>query len=100
MPSFLDLPAEIRNCIYEYTLTSAKSFTVKLQFAPSYTALLRVNKQIFAEASGIFYQENVFRFPQALFDDGHIFAKLETFICLPTWRLQTLRNFKIHIPVR
>ena len=72
---------------------------VKLQFFPHETALFRVNKQIYEEASEIFYCYNVFLFPQALFDGVPILEKLENFIRLPIWRLATLKNFKIDVPV-
>ena len=99
MPSFLDLPPEIRNLIYEYALSGSKPFTAKLHFSPSFTGLLRVNKQTYAEAAGYFYTENVFSFPQSLFDDGSILEKLQTYIHLPIWRLATIKKFQLHIPV-
>lgn len=100
MATLLNLPGEIRNHIYRYTLVSAKPFTVKLQFFPRDTALFRVNRQVYVEASTIFYHENVFHFPQSLFDGDPVLEKLEYFIRLPRWRLATLKNFKLDFPVR
>ena len=99
MASLLQIPGEIRNHIYQYALVKSKPFTVKMQFNPHETALFRVNKQIYEEASTIFYHHNIFEFPQALFDSHPILEKLEDFIRLPTWRLATLKNFKIDVPV-
>ena len=99
MTSLLQLPGEIRNQIYQHVLVKAKPFVVKLQFSPHETALFRVNKQIYAEASTIFYHYNIFSFPQALFDGPPILEKLENFIRLPLWRVATLKNFKIDVPV-
>ena len=99
MASLLQLPGEIRNQIYQYALVKAKPFIAKLQFFPHETALFRVNKQIYAEASTIFYSYNIFSFPQALFDGPPILEKLEDFIRLPLWRLAMLNNLKIDVPV-
>ena len=99
MASLLQLPGEIRNQIYQCALVKAKPFVVKLQFFPHETALFRVNKQIYEEASTIFYHYNIFSFPQALFDGSPILEKLENFIRLPLWRLATLKNLKIDVPV-
>lgn len=96
---FLSLPGEIRNLIYRHALVSPKTYTVKLQFFPTDTALLRVNKQIYAEASAIFYHENIFWFPQTLFVGGPILERLERVYHLPPRRLQIMRNFVIDIPV-
>lgn len=96
---FLSLPGEIRNNIYRYALVSPKTYTVKLQFPPSDTALLRVNRQIYCEASSIFYHENCFRFPQTLFVGGPILERLDRVYHLPPWKLQKMRNFVIDIPV-
>ncbi|KAI9790259.1 MAG: hypothetical protein M1816_005284 [Peltula sp. TS41687] len=75
---FLDLPPEIRNKIYELLLVSDEPIT---RLAPSQpekmhwdhlyhpirhpglsTAILRVNKQIYAEASAVLYGANKFRY--------------------------------------
>lgn len=96
---FLSLPGEIRNLIYRHALVSPKTYTVKLQFFPLDTALLRVNKQVYAEASDIFYHENIFWFPQTLFVGGPILERLERVYHLPPRKLQTMRNFVIDIPV-
>lgn len=96
---FLSLPGEIRNLIYRHALVSPKTYTVKLQFFPTDTALLRVNKQIYAEASAIFYHENIFWFPQTLFVGGPILERLERVYHLPPRRLQIMRNFVIDIPI-
>ena len=96
---FLSLPGEIRNMIYRYALVSPKTYTVKLQFPPSDTALLRVNRQIFREASSIFYHENYFRIPETLFLGGSLLERLDRVYRLPQWKLQKMRNFVIDIPV-
>ena len=97
--TFLDLPGEIRNQIYHYVLVSDRSYAVQLQFNPLDTAILRLNRQIFAEASGIFYHENCFRFPQALFIGRPILAQLESFYRVSQMKLLLMRNFIFEIPV-
>ena len=99
MASFLALPGEIRNQIYQYTLVKDSPYTVKLQLFTRATALFRANKQIYDEASTIFYHDNVFRFPQALFDGPPIIEKLGTFIRMSRRRLADLKNIKLDIPV-
>lgn len=97
---FLDLPGEIRNKIYLFVLIYSRPFTVKLQFGGSNTtALLRTNKQIYNEASSIFYGENTFCFPQSLFVGAPIFPQLENFYHLSEQRLQTMTSFIFHITV-
>ena len=96
---FLELPGEIRNQIYRATLLSTRPFAVQLQFWPRDAALLRVNKQIYVEASSIFYHENMFRFPQPLFLGPPILCQLEMFYKLCPTKLQTLRNIMLDIPV-
>lgn len=96
---FLALAGEIRNRIYRYVLVSSQPFAVQLQFAPLDTALLRVNKQIHAEASSIFYHENAFRFPQALFVGAEILPQLEKLYRISPTRLRTMRNFVLDVPV-
>lgn len=95
----LALAGEIRNRIYRYALVTSQPFTVQLQFAPLDTALLRVNKQIHAEASSIFYHENAFRFPQALFVGAEILPQLEKLYRILPTRLRTMRNFVLDFPV-
>jgi hypothetical protein len=58
---FLDLPAEIRNSIYELALHSKKTIIVdrKLELPP----LLASSPQIQDEASSIWYHDNEFRAP-------------------------------------
>lgn len=96
---FLDLPGELRNHIYRHALVSANTFTIKLQFPSTDTSLLRVNKQILAEASTIFYQENIFWFPQPLFVGAPIISQLESFYHLSKKNLQMMKNFVLDIPV-
>ena len=96
---FLALPGEIRNRIYRYALVTSQPFAVQLQFAPLDTALLRVNKEVYAEASSIFYHENAFRFPQALFVGAEILPQLESFYRVSPSRLRTMRNFVLDVPV-
>lgn len=96
---FLNLPGEIRNQIYRFALLSERPFAVQLQFAPLDTALLRVNKQIYAEASTIFYHESVFRFPQPLFMGPPILEQLDNFYHLSLAKLRMIRNFILEVPV-
>ena len=96
--NILGLPAEIRNKIYRYTLTG-KIFTVKLQFKPFDTSLMRVNKQIYRETSSLFYYENSFRIPQSLFVGAPILDQLEKFYHLPRQRLSIMKRLLIDIPV-
>lgn len=97
---FLDLPAEIRNKIYFLVLVFPKPFTVQLQFGGSNTtALLRTNKQIYSEASLIFYGQNTFCFPQSLFVGAPILPQLKDFYHLSEQRLQTMASFIFHITV-
>lgn len=97
--SFLSLPGEIRNIIYRHAFSSPKTYTVNLQFDPSDTALLYVQKQISFEASTIFYHENIFRFPQPLFVGGPILERIKRVYDLPPRILQTMRSFVIEVPV-
>ena len=96
---FLALPGEIRNKIYRYALVAPKPYAVKLQFAPLDTALLRVNKQIFSEASTIFYHESTFRIPEALFVGAPILRQLEGFYRVDGARLRALRRLVLDVPV-
>lgn len=82
--SFLDLPAEIRNMIYKYSLTAPKGldmYRVKNNSRGSRTLvrrrpvpptgdvialeILRVCKQINTEATQILYSDNIFKFDQS-----------------------------------
>ena len=96
---FLQLPGEIRNKIYHFALVKKHPFSIKLQFAPRDTALLRVNKQIFSEAANIFYDLNTFRIPEALFIGRPILDQIEGFHHVTLWRLAFLRKLVIDIPV-
>lgn len=97
--SFFDLPGEIRNQIYRCVLKSDRPYAVQLQFKPLDTAILRLNKQTFAEASSIFYHENCFRFPQALFVGASILPQLEGFYKLSRTKLLTMRHILLEVPV-
>ncbi|KAJ5475274.1 hypothetical protein N7539_008340 [Penicillium diatomitis] len=59
-PALLTLPAEIRNKIYEQVLVADGPITPVERNAQVSPQLLRVNKQIYAEARGILYGDNVF----------------------------------------
>lgn len=101
IPPFLALPGEIRNQIYRLILLSFTPFTIKLQFAPLFTALMRVNRQIYHESAGIFYSENTFRFPQGLFIGADLLGgQLQNLyhLQLPTLRMMT--SIVLAIPVR
>ena len=78
---------------------SARPFAVQLQFAPRDCALLRVNKQVFREASNIFYHENVFRFPTPLFVGPPVLKQLDKFYKVPVAKLRMMRDFIIEVPV-
>ena len=98
---FLALPGEIRNRIYRFVLVAERPFTVQLQWSkPLETALLRVNKQVFEEASSIFYAENAFRFSEALFVGAPILQQLQTLYRISRPRLKMLRNIILDVPVR
>lgn len=66
---------------------------------PRDAALLRVNKQIFAETSDIFYAENTFRFPEALFVGAPILQQLQTLYRVPRARLGMMRSVVLDVPV-
>ena len=63
------------------------------------TALLRVNKQIFDEASSIFYAENTFRFPEALFVGAPILQQLQTLYRVSRVKLKMMRSVVLDVPV-
>lgn len=96
---FLKLPAEMRNRIYRYSLVFEKPFTVKFRSGPFDTGLLMVCKQIYAEAEPIFYKENAFRFPQAVFAVARSERNLENLFCIPNSRLVAMKNLHLEIPV-
>ncbi|KAI9707621.1 MAG: hypothetical protein M1836_000582 [Candelina mexicana] len=96
---FLRLPPELRNKVYRCLLVSTKTFTVGLRFGSFDTSLLSVNKQIHEEASGIFYEENIFRIPQSVFIGPPIIEQLRDLYRLPPSRLRQLRNLNLEIPV-
>ena len=98
--TFLALPGEIRNRIYQFALVTARPFAVQLQWSrPLDTALLRVNRQILDEASGIFYAENTFRFPEALFVEAPILQQLQTLYRVSRSSLCMMRSVVLEIPV-
>lgn len=99
LPPFLTLPGEIRNHIYRDVLVRSSPFAVKLQFAPRDTAILRVNKQVFREASAIFYHESTFRIPESLFVGAPILQQMENFYHLPKWKLKSMKHLVIDVPV-
>lgn len=97
---FLALPGEIRNRIYRFVLVAERPFTVQLQWTRTLdAALLWVNKQVFEEASSIFYAENAFRFSEALFVGAPILQQLQTLYRIPRLRLKMLRNIILDVPV-
>ncbi|KAL9102266.1 MAG: hypothetical protein Q9187_009145 [Circinaria calcarea] len=97
---FLELPGEIRNAIYCFTLISKTGFTLGLfRFQPSMTSLLRVNKQIYHEASSVFYYENRFRFPASLFVDAPIYKSIQDVCGLTAVTLQRMRKITLDIPI-
>lgn len=96
----LALPGEIRNRIYQFALVAARPFAVQLQWnRPLDTALLRVNRQIFDEAAGIFYAENTFRFPEALFVGAPILQQLQTLYRVSRAKLKMMRSVVLDVPV-
>ena len=97
---FLALPGEIRNRIYQFALVTAKPFAVQLQWnRPLDAALLQVNRQIFDEASSIFYAENMFRFPEALFVGAPILQQLQTLYRVSRPTLMMMRSVVLDVPV-
>ena len=66
---------------------------------PLDTALLRVNRQIFDEAAGIFYAENTFRFPEALFVGAPILQQLQTLYRVSRAKLKMMRSVVLDVPV-
>jgi len=94
------LPGETRNQIYRHVLLLDRPFAIQVQPGSRETALLRVNKQIYAEASSIFYHENTFRFPRLLFVGGPILVQLVGFHNLSLISLEMMRTFVLDIPVK
>ena len=81
-------------------MVTAKPFAVQLQWnRPLDTALLRINKQIFHEASSIFYAENTFRFPEALFVGAPILQQLQTLYRVSRSKLKMMRDVVLDVPV-
>lgn len=74
---FLAIPGELRNSIYRFCLIFDKPFTVEARSGLSDTSLLLVNKQVYYEASTIFYQENSFRLGHAVLDGSPVLERLE-----------------------
>ena len=103
--SFLTLPGELRNSIYRYALVvGRRPFALQMPeklHPESYadTALLRVNKQVFREASTIFYHENTFRITEDLFYGTPILQALEVVHRVSRERLRSLRRIVVDIPV-
>lgn len=120
--SFLDLPGEIRNRVYRLSLIFDRPFEVKVPSGSFSMPLLLANKQIYAEASSIFYQENAFEISYGVIDiygvvdtkgrlpsskgeftfiplRTDLLTKLENIFCLPQWRLATLQHLSVEIPV-
>ena len=98
--TFLTLPGEIRNRIYQFALVTAKPFAVQLQWnQPRGAALLQVNKQLFDEASGIFYPENTFRFSEALFVGAPILEQLQTLYRVSRSKMEMMRSVILDVPV-
>ncbi|CAF9937817.1 hypothetical protein IMSHALPRED_000558 [Imshaugia aleurites] len=97
---FLALPGEIRNRIYRFALVTSRPFPVQLQWnRPPDTALLRVNRQVFDEASTIFYAENTFRFPEALFVGAPILQQMQTLYRVSRLKLKMMRSIVLEVPV-
>ena len=97
---FLDLPGEIRNAIYGMSLISKTRFTLGLfRFQPSMTSLLRVNKQIYREASSVFYHENTFRFPASLFVDAPIYKTIQDICGVSAPCLQRMKKITLDVPI-
>ena len=97
---FLELPGEIRNAIYGLALSSKTRFTLGLfRFQPSMTSILRVNKQIYLEASSVFYHENTFRFPATLFVDAPIYKTLEDICGVSAACLQRMKKITLEVPI-
>lgn len=77
---FLDLAGEVRNTIYRYALTASHNNPQKHVWSgldphegQTYilaTGLLRVNRQVYREASSIFYRENGFVLVRYPHNDG------------------------------
>ena len=78
-----------------------RPFAIKLQFSPRDTALLRVNKQVYAEAAGIFYCENTFGVPEALFVGPPIMQQVERLyrVSRSRLRLRGLRRLVFDVAV-
>ena len=97
---FLDLPGELRNKIYRMCLVGPSQYTVNLRFPPrTASSLLCVSKQVFLEASSIFYAENVFRFPATLFTSSSAPNMIEQVCGIRPETLQMMKRFILHIPI-
>jgi hypothetical protein len=59
-PTFSKLPAELRNAVYRYVLTSSGDVELDLKVISKLTNLFRTCKQIRSEATKIFWAENTF----------------------------------------
>ena len=98
---FLSLPPEIRNNIYRHLLIHRKPVKLGPSFRIGDTNLLCTNKQIYSEAREIFYHENVFLVPEALFTGNlTILNALEgPLYRLPRSRLASLQRLDVNVPV-
>ena len=103
--SFLTLPGELRNEIYRYALVvGRRPFTLQLpeRQRPEQgdKSLFLVNKQVFREASTIFYHENTFRITQDSFYGTPILPALDVLHRVSPARLRSMRSLILDIPVR
>ena len=62
-------------------------------------SLFLVNKQVFREASTIFYHENTFRITQDLFYGTPILQALEVLHHVSSSRMRSMRSLILDIPV-
>jgi len=60
--ALLELPAELRNLIYEYTLTAPDRLVLTNDTLPEQPALTRTCRQIRSECLPMFYEKNQFRY--------------------------------------
>ncbi len=63
-PSFMGLPAEIRQKIYGYALATPynKPLIPDPRRCDNQRGILRANRDVYNEAVGVFYRENIFKF--------------------------------------
>lgn len=102
----LQLPAELRNIVYRYSLIKTGEIRIQLRdlIPPS---ILCVCRQIRHEASSIFFSENTFvltvNIPPMAFDPGRTYPRVHR-VFIPSWvRLVEkstplqMRNVKVEI---